>query len=375
MKNSDPGRRPADLVDKDRLLKNFLALVAIDSPTGHEEAIGKELEGRFRALGCTVRRDETGNLIATYLGDRGDTLLLAFHMDTAGIDTGIKPQIRDGVIYSDGTTILGADDKSGLAQVLELLELLNQHGWSHPNLEIVVTVGEEQGLLGSRALNMSQFKSTWGLVYDAAGGVGAVTYWAPTTVYLTVTVHGKKVHAGVEPEKGINAMKVAAEAIAAMPLGRIDPETVANIGTIESGEARNIVPGEAHMQGMARSHDQAKLDAQIAVMKKAFEDAAARSGATVDFVAEEMYRTYKIDPSARPYREAVRAIESLGIEVVHRKSGGGTDGNNLNNAGIPCVAMCTGMVDEHANTEHISIEDLVTAAKILVTAVTQEPES
>ena len=301
--------------------------------------------------------------------------LLAFHMDTAGIDTGIKPQIRDGVIYSDGTTILGADDKSGIAQALELLELLNAQGSSHPNLEIVVTVGEEQGLLGSRALNVSQFKSKWGLVYDAAGGVGAVTYWAPTTVYLTVTVHGKKVHAGVEPEKGINAMKVAAEAIAAMPLGRIDPETVANIGTIESGEARNIVPGEAHMQGMARSHDQAKLDAQIAVMKKAFEDAAARSGATVDFVAEEMYRTYKIDPSARPYREAVRAIESLGIDVVHRKSGGGTDGNNFNNAGIPCVAMCTGMVDEHANAEHISIEDLITAAKILVTVVTQEPES
>ncbi len=265
----------SDQVDGDRLLKTFLDLVAIDSPTGHEEAIGKELEGRFRALGCTVRRDDSGNLIATYPGDRDETLLLAFHMDTAGTDTGIKPQIRDGVIYSDGTTILGADDKSGLAQVLELLELLNAHKPSHPNLEIVVTVGEEQGLLGSRALDMSQLKAKWGLVYDAAGGVGAVTYWAPTTVYITVTVHGKKVHAGVEPEKGINAMKVAAEAIAAMPLGRIDPETVANIGTIESGEARNIVPGEAHMQGMARSHDQAKLDAQIAVMKKAFEDAAA----------------------------------------------------------------------------------------------------
>jgi tripeptide aminopeptidase len=368
-------RGPADYVDGDRLLKVFLDLVAIDSPTGHEEAIGKDLEGRFQALGCEVRRDETGNLIATYPGDRDDTLLLSFHMDTAGTDTGIKPQIRDGVIYSDGTTILGADDKSGIAQCLELLELLNEHGWSHPNLEIVVTVGEEQGLKGSRAMDMSQLNAKWGLVYDAAGGVGAITYWAPTTVYLTVTVHGKKVHAGVEPEKGINAMKVAAEAIAAMPLGRIDPETVANIGTIESGEARNIVPGEAHMLGMARSHDQEKLDAQVETMRKAFEDAAARHGATVDFDAEEAYRTYKIDPSARPYREAIRALESLGIEVIHRKSGGGTDGNVYNNSGIACVAMCTGMVDEHANTEHISIEDLVTAAKVLVTIVTQEPEA
>ena len=364
-----------DLVDGDRLLKNFLDLVAIDSPTGQEGAIGKELEGRFKTLGCEVRRDETGNLIATYPGDRDDTLLLAFHMDTAGKDTGIKPQIRDGVVYSDGTTILGADDKSGIAQCLELLELLNANEASHPNLEIVVTVGEEQGLLGSRAMDKGQLKATWGMVYDAAGGVGAITYWAPTTIFLTITIHGRKAHAGVEPEKGINAMKVAAEAIAEMPLGRIDPETVANIGTIESGEARNIVPGEAHMVGMARSHDQAKLDAQIATMTKAFEDAAARHGATVDFKAEEQYRTYKIERSAKPYREAVRAIESLGIEVIHRKSGGGTDGNVFNDAGIQCVAMCTGMVDEHATSEHISIEDLTTAAKILVTVVTQEPEA
>jgi tripeptide aminopeptidase len=154
----------------------------------------------------------------------------------------------------------------------------------------------------------------------------------------------------------------------------MDPETVANIGTIQSGEARNIVPGEAHMVGMARSHDQAKLDAQIEVMRKAFENAAAKYGATVEFVAEEQYHTYKIDPSARPYREAIRAIESLGIEVIHRKSGGGTDGNVFNAAGIECVAMCTGMVDEHATSENISIADLVTAARILVTVVTQEPE-
>ena len=242
-------------------------------------------------------------------------------------------------------------------QVLELLHLLNANkDWSHPNLEIVVTVGEEQGLNGSRALDKSKLKAKWGLVYDAAGGVGAITYWAPTSVFMTVTVHGKKVHAGVEPEKGINAIQVAAEAIANMPLGRIDEETVANIGTIEGGEARNIVPGEVQMLGMARSHDQSKLDAQIAAMRKAFEDAAAKHGATVDFEAEEKYRTYKIEPSERPYREAVRALESLGIEVIHRKSGGGTDGNVFNNAGIRCVAMCTGMVDEHAATEHISID-------------------
>ena len=197
-------------------------------------------------------------------------------------------------------------------------------------------------MVGSRHMDVGRLKATRGFVFDTAGVSGAITYWAPTSVYLTITVHGKKVHAGVEPEKGINAMKVAAEAIAAMPLGRIDEETVANIGTIASGEARNVVPGEAMMEGMARSHDQAKLDAQIDAMRKAFDEAAAHHGATVDFEAEEIYRTYKIPEDALPYREAARAIRSVGIEVVPRKSGGGTDGNFFNAKGIPCVAMATG---------------------------------
>ena len=187
-------------------------------------------------------------------------------------------------------------------------------------------------------------------MYDAAGGVGAVTYWAPTTVYLTVTVHGKKVHAGVEPEKGINAMKVAAEAIANMPLGPHRPgdgrqhrhDRKRRGAQHRAGRSADDGHGAQPRPGQARRPD--RHDAQ------AFEDAAKTYGATVDFDVEEMYRTYKIDQPERPYREAERAIESLGIEVIHRKSGGGTDGNVYNAAGIPCVAMCTGMVDEHAAT-------------------------
>jgi tripeptide aminopeptidase len=365
----------AGLVDPDRLLRTFLELVAVDSPTGHEEQIGLELSQRFAALGCQVRRDDIGNLVATFPGTRSDTILISTHMDTAGTDVGIEPIIDDGVIRTDGSTILGADDKSGLAGCLELLTLLNTNpDVEHPTIEFVVSVGEESGLVGSRQMDVSKLNSTHGYVFDTAGAISAITYWAPTSVYITVTVHGKKVHAGVEPEKGINAIKVAAEAIAAMPLGRIDEETVANIGTISGGEARNIVPGETILQGMARSHDQAKLDAQLHAMRIAFEEAATRHGATVDFEAEEIYRTYRIDESERPYRDAARAIRSLGLEVVPRKSGGGTDGNFFNAKGIPCVAMATGMVDEHATTEHIAIDDMVTACKILVTIVTQEPD-
>jgi tripeptide aminopeptidase len=373
--NIDKHTLLADEVDRDRLVATFLELVAVDSPTGHEEEIGRELMKRFNELGCSVTQDDIGNLVAVYSGSRPDTVLLSTHMDTAGKDVAIKPIIEDGIIKTDGSTILGADDKSGIAGCIELLTLLRSNpDVKHPTIEFVISVGEESGLVGSRQMDLSQLNAGYGFVMDTAGVIGAITYWAPTSVYLTIRVHGKKVHAGVEPEKGINAVKVAAEAIAAMPLGRIDEETVANIGTITGGEARNIVPGEVVLDGMARSHDQEKLDVQLDAMRSAITEAAERHGATFDFETEEIYRTYKIDESERPYREAARAIETLGIEVFPRKSGGGTDGNFFNAKGIPCVALATGMVDEHAATEHIAIDDMVMACKILVTIITQEPE-
>jgi tripeptide aminopeptidase len=363
-------------VDRDRLLRTFLDLVAVDSPTGHEAEIGRVLDARFRELGCATSIDEVGNIVAVYPGTRVGTILVSTHMDTAGTDRGIVPIIGDdGVIRTDGSTILGADDKSGLAGCLELLTLLRENpGTSHPTIEFVVSVGEESGLVGSRQLDVSRLNATHGFVLDTAGVMGSITYWSPTSVYLTVTFHGRKAHAGVEPEKGVSAIQAAADAIAAMTLGRIDDETVANIGTIGGGEARNIIPDTVVLAGMARSHDQAKLDAQLAAMRRACEDAATARGAKVEFEAEEIYRTYKIEPDSRPYREAAAAIRSLGLEVVARKSGGGTDGNFFNAKGIPCVALSTGMVDEHATTENISVDDLVLAAKTLVAIATLPPQ-
>lgn len=363
----------AAAVDRDRLVRTFLELVAIDSPTGSEQRIGQELEGRFATAGTTVRRDRAGNLIATLPGTGDDAFVVSTHMDTVGTDVGIMPIIGDdGVIRTDGSTILGADDKSGIAGCLELLTLFQEHpDWRHPTIEFVVTVGEEAGLIGSRQLDIEQLRSTYGFVLDTAGPIGAITYWAPTNVDLAIRVDGRKAHAGVEPEKGINALRVAAEAVASMPLGRIDEETVANIGTVSAGEARNIVPSRAVLDGMARSHDQAKLDAQVAAMRRAITEAAQRYGATFEFEAEEIYRMYKIEPTAKPYREAARAIQSLEYEVVARKSGGGTDGNLFNARGIECVGLATGMVDEHATSEHIAIDDMVAACQILATIATQ----
>jgi tripeptide aminopeptidase len=266
------------LINQSRLVQTFLELVAIDSPSGQEEAIGANLMQRFAALGGEAARDKHGNVIARWPGNGDDWLMLSAHMDTVGKDTGIRPAIRDGIIYSDGTTILGGDDKSGIAAILEVLVSLAEDKLNHPPLEVVISVGEEVGLQGAKWLDKSQLRARRGYVLDSGGAIGSIVVSAPSQDSLRVVVHGKKAHAGSEPENGINAIRVASEAIAAMPLGRIDFETTANIGVIEGGTATNIVPDEVKVRGEARSRDGAKLAAQTAVMVRAFEEAAARHG-------------------------------------------------------------------------------------------------
>ena len=280
------------MINEQRLLKTFLDLVAIDSPSGHERAIGEELMRRFTELGGQVERDEHGNVIARWPNSHGEWLLLSAHMDTVGQDTGIKPQIRDGVIYSDGKTILGGDDKSGVAAILEVLRSLREAKLPHPPLEVVISVGEEVGLLGARLLDKSKLRSRHGYVLDAGGPIGTIAVSAPSQDSLVVTVIGKKAHSGSEPERGINAIRVASEAIAAMPLGRIDPETTANIGTIHGGTARNIVPDRVSVVGEARSRNVAKLEAQTTAMVRAFEEAAGRHGAHVEIDVKRAYSGY-----------------------------------------------------------------------------------
>lgn len=365
--------KPADFVHEERLLDTFLELVQIDSPSGHEEAVAQHLISLFRQLGCTVEQDTPGNIIARLPGNGDETVLLSSHMDTVGSDTGIKPVVRDGVVYSEGDTILGSDDKSGIAVILETLRLLQEYpDWQHPPLEIVISVGEEKGLLGAKQLDVSRLQADWGIILDAGGPIGTIIYSAPSQTYVDATVHGKKAHAGSNPEKGINAIRVAAEAIATMPLGRIDEETTANIGIIQGGEATNIVPDLVTIRGEARSRNETKLEAQLRAMVTALENAAAEHGTTVDIELRPAYHTYLITPDQRPYAAAAKAIQSLGLEFCPQAGGGGTDGNIYTAAGIPCVPLSTGMADVHTKDEHIAVQDLVDCARVVVTLLTQE---
>lgn len=360
-------------VDGDRLLTTFLELVQIDSPSGDEEEIGRNLMGRFRALGCQAEQDEVGNIIAHLSGHGTETILLSSHMDTVGTDRGIKPIVRDGMVFSEGDTILGADDKSGIAVILEILNIFRDHPeLVHPPLEIVISVGEEQGLQGAKRLDISRLHASWGIVLDSGGPIGTLIYTAPSQNFLSAVVHGKKAHAGSEPESGVNAILVAAEALCAMPLGRIDEETTSNIGVISGGVATNIVPDEVFLRGEARSRDNDKLETQTKAMADALEQAAAKYGATVDLDIESVYRTYVVDPDQPPYQSAARAITSLGFELLPKSSGGGTDGNIYNAAGIPCIALSTGMADVHTSEEHIAVQDMIDSAKVLLQVLLQD---
>jgi tripeptide aminopeptidase len=349
-----------------------LELVTIDSPSGQEAVISAHLAARLAALGGQVHADEHGNLIAHFpaIGESADWLMLSAHMDTVGKDTGIRPQVRDGVIYSDGTTILGGDDKSGVAVILEVVQALKETGQPHPPLEVVFSISEELQLLGARLLDKGQLRARRGYVLDAGGPIGTIVTSAPSQDSLQATVHGKKAHAGSEPERGINAIRVASEAIAAMPLGRIDPETTANIGVIEGGEATNIVPDRVTIRGEARSRDDYKLATQTAAMAQAFQDAAERNGARVELKIKRMYNTYVLAPEAPVVASATAAAVRLGFEPRLRASGGGTDANIYAEHGIQCAILSTGQAEVHTTHEHIAIADMADAARLLLEVIT-----
>lgn len=353
------------MINQDRLMATFLELVQIDSPSGQEEEIAQHLATELMSIGLAAERDATGNVIARLAGE-GEPILLCAHMDTVGPGRGVKPVVREGIITSDGTTILGADDKSGVAVILEVLHVLVEQGLPHPPLEIALTVSEENGLKGAKGLDLSGFRAREGVVLDSGGEIGTIIVTAPSHDKIRAVVHGKAAHAGVEPEKGINAIMVAAEAIAAMPLGRIDEETTANIGRIQGGTATNIVPDRVEIAGEARSHNEKKLEAQVQAMVGALKKAAERRGATVEISVERSYSAFRLTEEDSIVRRAMAAAKTLGLTPILMPSGGGSDANIFNAQGIATINISTGMEKVHTTEECIAVANMVKCAEFLL---------
>ncbi len=371
------------MIDTQSMLEEFCQLVRIDSPSLHEAAVNLLVQEKLAEIGIEAHLDEaapavggeTGNLVARVPGAAAaPTVLLNAHTDTVEPGRGIRPQVEGTVITSDGTTVLGADDKAGVTIILATLRHLLDEDLPHPPLEVVFTVAEEIGLCGAKALDYDALKARMGYVLDGGRSMGVITNAAPSAYRLAWEVTGLAAHAGVCPERGINAIKVAAEAIAEIPMGRLDSETTANIGVIEGGEATNIVPERVVVRGETRSHDDEKLEAQKDLMVRAFEDAAGHHGAEVEADVSMTYRSFEIDADDAVLRYAWSASQALGFEPQTERGGGGSDANIFNEHGIPSVILATGPAEVHTVKEWVDAESMADSARwlaeILVTIAT-----
>jgi tripeptide aminopeptidase len=356
----------------------FLELVQIDSESKNERAIFDRIKSDLQEIGFAVEEDNSvsetgsnaGNLYA-FLPGRIDKepLLFCAHLDTVRPGNGINPLIIKEQINSDKRTILGADDKSGVAQIIWGIKQLIASGFDYPPLEILFTVCEEIGLLGARYFDKTKLKSHLGFAFDSED-IGEFMIGAPSQNTINITVRGKEAHAGVEPEKGINAIRVASEAIAAIPLGRIDFETTANIGVITGGMATNIVPNQVEIKGEARSHSSEKLaqvtnDIISTFQKTAEKHRLEHVAATVDIQVHTEYKSFYIEENHPLVKIAKAAMVKLGIPSSFVKSGGGSDANIINPAGVAMIVAGTGMHGYHTVDEFITINDLETGAKIV----------
>lgn len=368
-------------VNQERLVEEFIELVKIDSETKFETEIAEVLKDKFTNLGVEVYEDGSkdmtghgaGNLICTLKGnvEGADTIYFTSHMDTVVPGRGIQPSIKDGYITSDGTTILGADDKAGLAAMLESIRVIKENNIQHGDIQFVITVGEESGLVGAKELDRSRIKAKYGYALDSDGEVGDIVVAAPTQAKVFAVIKGKTAHAGLEPEKGISAITLAAKAISKMPLGRIDEETTANIGRFEGGKQTNIVVDHVEILAEARSLVPEKMEAQVAKMKEAFENTAAEYGGSAEVNVKVMYPGFNQRAGDLVVEVARQAAESIGRESKLLKSGGGSDANVIAGFGIPTVNLAVGYEGIHTTNERIAVADLVKVAE-LVTAIIKE---
>lgn len=365
-------------MNAERLLATFLDLVRISTPSGSERACAEYCASALEAAGCSVRYDEsatvtgsdTGNLIAELPGEAPALLALSAHLDMVDPCEGIEPVVRDGIISSAGPTILGADDRAGLAAAIECVRSIAESGERHPTIKLLFTVEEEIGLQGAKALTATDAASDLCLVMDAAGTPGGIIIGAPTHYSFSARFLGKASHAGVVPEQGISAIRMAADAVMRMRLGRLDAETTANVGTIKGGTATNVVAPSAELTGECRSLDVATVERVRDEMDSAMKDAAAAAGGSVEIIWHLEYGGFRLSEDDEAVLLVAAACRDIGIEPWTATTGGGSDANVLSALGVPTLALCCGMQGVHGTSEQIAVADLEAITRIAM-AVSQ----
>lgn len=366
------------MVNSQRLLDTFLELVQINSETGHEEVIQPILKNKFEQLGLNVVEDNASekewlganNLICTLPSTSEDnsipSIYFTSHMDTVVPGINVKPHVSDdGYIYSDGTTVLGSDDKAGLAAIIETIEYLQEHNLPHGQIQFIITVGEESGLKGAKELDSNALDAQFGYAVDASQPVGTTVVGAPTQMSIHTTITGKTAHAST-PDKGVSAINIAAKAISKMKLGRIDEYTTANIGKFHGGSATNIVADEVVLEAEARSHNDESINQQVTHMKDIFESTAKELGGEAHVRIEKSYPGFKIEDNAEVTQYAINSAKELGLTRDTVIAGGGSDGSIINTFGIPTVILGVGYENIHTTSERISVQSLNQLAQQLI---------
>jgi len=356
------------------IIEEFKELVMIDSASGQERAIADVLTAKLRALGFTVTEDRagdtfggnTGNLTAVREGDRPGAILFCSHMDRVANGLHIRPREKDGCLVSDGTTILAADDVSGICAILDGVRRALASRKPLPRLEIAFTVGEESGLWGGRALDLSRFQSPFCYVMDSPGTLGRLINGAPGLAKLQAEILGKAAHAGNEPEKGINAAHILCHILDTLKDGRLDEETVANFPLMGTGNtATNIVCDRAWVKGESRSRNQEKLEAYMDYFQRHCQEAAAGTGARVRTAAEISFAPFQLAETEPVIRTAVKALEALGIAPRIEQGGGGMDANIFNAKGLPSLGVATGYTKNHTLEENLDLKSFIRSGQLV----------
>jgi tripeptide aminopeptidase len=352
--------------ERARLNALFVELCAIPSPFGHERAMADRVAAELRAMGLRVEEDdaaevagaECGNLLARADG-RGESVLLCAHLDTVGHgDVPIEPVVVDDGWENAHAAILGADNKAAIAVMLVAARRALAEGRA---VELLFTVCEEIGLAGAKAFDTTKLRSRFGYVFDHASPIGEVVVASPTYYRLTAEFHGKAAHAGIRPEDGRSAIVAAARAIASLELGRLDPETSANVGTIEGGAGgTNVVPERCRFLAEARSLDARRAEGVVARMVDRIQDAAndPQCDVDVDVDVERLFTGYRHADDAPQVLAAERALERCGYRPRRIVTGGGSDANAFEAAGFPCTNLANGTERNHEPTERVSVAAL-----------------
>ncbi|MHB0866134.1 MAG: M20/M25/M40 family metallo-hydrolase [Thermoleophilia bacterium] len=361
--------RQESIGSADPLVSLFLELAHIPSPSGQERDINDFLITRLRGLGLEVQEGEpiregsvgAGNLFCRLPGNApGITILLSAHTDTVASEPDALPDpiLEEGVIRSRSRAVLGADDKAGLAAIVYSVEKIIKDRLPHAGIELMLSVGEESGLLGAKAWSLDGVEAECGFCFDSTGDVGTIIVRSPSQKTIRALFRGKAAHAGVAPEEGRSAVAAAARAVAGMRLGRIDSETTANIGMIKGGEAVNVVPDRCQVHGEVRSHDLQKMEQQVADMVDAINLAATAEEVDVEIAVVEEFHGFDVSGGSVPLTLAQQAITDIGLTPVLDDTGGGSDVNVLNLMGLECVNLSCGMEQVHTPDEFVTVASL-----------------